>query len=209
MGLSLCSHDVQAGGESNARRVRSPAEPRGPPFARAAFERGRPRGSGPQRDLHGTLIEKAAALCFSLAQNHFLVDGNKRVAHAAMETFLVLNGSELNSSVDAAPRRTHRRARGPVSSPTASPTTRRSAAPRPTGCASKARSHGCSSVCPRAIARSCVRASASRTARSARSSRSRTGLGLSRERVRQLEKRALDRLLLAASEASLDDWMHR
>jgi RNA polymerase sigma factor (sigma-70 family) len=34
------------------------------------------------------------------------------------------------------------------------------------------------------------------------------GLGLSRERVRQLEKRALDRLLLAASEAGLDDWVH-
>jgi DNA-directed RNA polymerase sigma subunit (sigma70/sigma32) len=34
------------------------------------------------------------------------------------------------------------------------------------------------------------------------------GLGLSRERVSQLEKRALDRLLLAASEADLDDWVH-
>ncbi len=42
----------------------------------------------------------AAALCFSLTQNHPFVDGNKRVAHAAMETFLVRNGSELESSVD-------------------------------------------------------------------------------------------------------------
>jgi death-on-curing protein len=28
------------------------------------------------------------------------VDGNKRVGHAAMETFLVLNGHELNAPVD-------------------------------------------------------------------------------------------------------------
>ena len=41
-----------------------------------------------------------AALCFSLALNHPFVDGNKRVAHAAMEVFLVLNGAELVASVD-------------------------------------------------------------------------------------------------------------
>jgi death-on-curing protein len=28
------------------------------------------------------------------------VDGNKRVGHAAMETFLVLNGAELDASLD-------------------------------------------------------------------------------------------------------------
>jgi death-on-curing protein len=28
------------------------------------------------------------------------VDGNKRVAHAAMEIFLVLNGFEINATVD-------------------------------------------------------------------------------------------------------------
>jgi death-on-curing protein len=49
---------------------------------------------------HETLIEKAAALGFSLVQNHPFVDGNKRTAHAAMETFLVLNGSEIVASVD-------------------------------------------------------------------------------------------------------------
>ena len=51
-------------------------------------------------DLHPTLVEKAAALCCSLVQNHPFVDGNKRVGHAAMETFLVLNGAELDSQVD-------------------------------------------------------------------------------------------------------------
>lgn len=28
------------------------------------------------------------------------MDGNKRVAHAAMETFLVLNGAEIDAPVD-------------------------------------------------------------------------------------------------------------
>jgi prophage maintenance system killer protein len=36
-------------------------------------------------DLYPTVIEKAAALCLSLVQNHPFVDGNKRVGHAAME----------------------------------------------------------------------------------------------------------------------------
>jgi death-on-curing protein len=51
-------------------------------------------------DLYPTLVEKAAALCFSLVQNHPFVDGNKRVGHAAMETFLVLNGVEVDAPVD-------------------------------------------------------------------------------------------------------------
>ena len=55
-------------------------------------------------DLHPTLVEKAAALCFSLVQNHPFVDGNKRVGHAAMETFLILNGSEIDAYVDAQER---------------------------------------------------------------------------------------------------------
>ena len=51
-------------------------------------------------DLCPTLAEKAAALCFSLVGNHPFVDGNKRVGHAAMETFLVLNGAEIDASLD-------------------------------------------------------------------------------------------------------------
>ena len=51
-------------------------------------------------DLYPTLPEKAAALAFSLVQGHPFVDGNKRVAHAAMETFLVLNGAEIDAAVD-------------------------------------------------------------------------------------------------------------
>jgi death-on-curing protein len=51
-------------------------------------------------DVYPTLVEKAAALCFSLVGNHPFVDGNKRVGHAAMETFLVLNGAEIDASLD-------------------------------------------------------------------------------------------------------------
>jgi len=51
-------------------------------------------------DLHPTLVDKAAALGFALVANHPFVDGNKRVGHAAMEVFLVLNGFEVNASVD-------------------------------------------------------------------------------------------------------------
>ncbi len=51
-------------------------------------------------DLYPTVVEKAAALGHSLIQNHPFVDGNKRVGHAAMEVFLVLNGYEISASVD-------------------------------------------------------------------------------------------------------------
>src|SRR5215212_9079865 len=52
------------------------------------------------QDLYPSLGEKAAALGFSLVCNHPFVDGNKRVGHAAMEIFLVLNGWELAAGVD-------------------------------------------------------------------------------------------------------------
>jgi len=51
-------------------------------------------------DFHPSLADKAAALCFSLVRDHPFLDGNKRVGHAAMETFLVLNGSEIEASID-------------------------------------------------------------------------------------------------------------
>ena len=59
-----------------------------------------PRQSFNQKDLYPDLVTKAAALCFSLVMNHPFVDGNKRVGHAAMETFLILNGSEIIAGVD-------------------------------------------------------------------------------------------------------------
>jgi death-on-curing protein len=51
-------------------------------------------------ELYPTLAEKAAALAFSLVMGHPFIDGNKRIGHAAMETYLVLNGYEVSASVD-------------------------------------------------------------------------------------------------------------
>ncbi len=53
-------------------------------------------------DLYPTIEAKATALCFSLVMNHPFVDGNKRIGHAAMEAFLVMNGHELAADVDDA-----------------------------------------------------------------------------------------------------------
>ena len=59
-----------------------------------------PRQSFGGAELYPTLAEKAAILGFALIQNHPFTDGNKRIGHAAMETFLLLNGHELTASVD-------------------------------------------------------------------------------------------------------------
>ncbi len=49
----------------------------------------------PQTGYYTDLIEQASALWESLAQNHAFIDGNKRVAFAAMYTFLAVNGVQL------------------------------------------------------------------------------------------------------------------
>ena len=59
-----------------------------------------PRLTFDQKDLYPSIVLKAAALCFFLTMNHAFIDGNKRVGHAAMETFLVLNGYEIVAEVD-------------------------------------------------------------------------------------------------------------
>ena len=59
-----------------------------------------PRATFGGADLHASLIDKAAALGFSLVRAHAFVDGNKRVAHATMETFLLLNGVEIAAPID-------------------------------------------------------------------------------------------------------------
>ncbi len=46
------------------------------------------------------LISKAAAVCFSLVMNHPFLDGNIRVGHTAMETYLILNEAEFDCSVN-------------------------------------------------------------------------------------------------------------
>jgi death on curing protein len=51
-------------------------------------------------ELYPNLTEKAATLGFCLIKNHPFIDGNKRTGHAAMEVFLILNGYEINASID-------------------------------------------------------------------------------------------------------------
>jgi death-on-curing protein len=53
-------------------------------------------------DAYPSLEQKAAALLHSLARNHALVDGNKRVALAATIAFLGLNGRRLTLSNEGA-----------------------------------------------------------------------------------------------------------
>ncbi|MBM4139598.1 MAG: type II toxin-antitoxin system death-on-curing family toxin [Nitrospira sp.] len=53
------------------------------------------------QSLYLDLTSKAAALCFALVLNHPFVYGNKRIGHAEMETFLIINGSELDAPIDA------------------------------------------------------------------------------------------------------------
>jgi death-on-curing protein len=60
----------------------------------------RPRVTFDRQDLYSDVVAKAAALCHSLVLNHAFLDGNKRVGHAAMETFLVLNGYQIKATVD-------------------------------------------------------------------------------------------------------------
>jgi death-on-curing protein len=52
----------------------------------------------PQSGYYKDVIEQAAALFESLAVNHPFVDGNKRIAFAAMDTFLRINGYSLSTN---------------------------------------------------------------------------------------------------------------
>ena len=52
------------------------------------------------QELYPAVIEKASTLCFSLINNHSFIDGNKRIGHAAMEVFLILNGYEIEAPVE-------------------------------------------------------------------------------------------------------------
>jgi death-on-curing protein len=51
-------------------------------------------------DAYPTLHGKAAALLHSLAKNHALVDGNKRLAWAATAVFLGINGHRVVATQD-------------------------------------------------------------------------------------------------------------
>jgi len=62
----------------------------------------RPQASAFGSDAYPGLDAKAAALLHSLARNHALVDGNKRLALAATIAFYGVNGRRLTLTNDAA-----------------------------------------------------------------------------------------------------------
>ncbi|MBL1142967.1 MAG: type II toxin-antitoxin system death-on-curing family toxin [Proteobacteria bacterium] len=54
----------------------------------------------PQSGYYENIIQEAAALMESLAINHPFIDGNKRIAFAAMDVFLKINGYCLNQKTN-------------------------------------------------------------------------------------------------------------
>jgi death-on-curing protein len=62
----------------------------------------RPRASVFGQDAYPDIFTKAAALLHSLARNHPLVDGNKRLAWLATYVFCAKNGIELDPADDEA-----------------------------------------------------------------------------------------------------------
>jgi death-on-curing protein len=62
----------------------------------------RPRTRAFGHDAYPEFPDQAAALMHSLARNHALIDGNKRLAWAAPRVFCLLNGRDLRFDVDEA-----------------------------------------------------------------------------------------------------------
>jgi death-on-curing protein len=62
----------------------------------------RPQATAFGKDAYPTLDGKAAALLHSLARNHALIDGNKRLALSGLIAFYGLNGRRLTLTNDEA-----------------------------------------------------------------------------------------------------------
>jgi death-on-curing protein len=62
----------------------------------------RPQTTAFGADAYPTLDEKAAALLHSLARNHALIDGNKRLALSGLIAFYGINGRRLTLTNDEA-----------------------------------------------------------------------------------------------------------
>ena len=62
----------------------------------------RPRSSAFGAEAYPSFAEKVAALLHSVARNHALVDGNKRLAWSAARVFCLLNARDLELGVDDA-----------------------------------------------------------------------------------------------------------
>lgn len=77
----------------------------------------RPRTTILGEDAYPAFADKAAALMHSVARNHALVDGNKRLAWAATRVFCLLNGRDLEYTVDEAEALVQAVARGELDVP--------------------------------------------------------------------------------------------
>jgi death on curing protein len=67
--------------------------------------------------LHPSVELRAAAIVFHISRNHPFLDGNKRVAWACMETFLLLEGFVLEMGDDDAYDLVNRIAQGEFEKP--------------------------------------------------------------------------------------------
>ncbi|HEX4363324.1 MAG TPA: Fic family protein [Solirubrobacteraceae bacterium] len=63
---------------------------------------GRPQTTVYGEDAYPSLADKAAALMHSIARNHALVDGNKRLAWSATRVFCLVNGRDIVFDIDDA-----------------------------------------------------------------------------------------------------------
>lgn len=77
----------------------------------------RPKTTVYGKDAYKTFPIKAAALMHSLARNHCLVDGNKRLAWAGTRTFCLMNGFDLYMDIDDAENLVQATARGELDAP--------------------------------------------------------------------------------------------
>lgn len=78
---------------------------------------GRPQSTVFGEDAYPTFAGKAAALIHSLARNHALIDGNKRLAWSATRVFCLMNGRDLEFTVDDAEQFVLSVARGNIDVP--------------------------------------------------------------------------------------------
>jgi death on curing protein len=90
----------------------------------------RPRATAFGQQAYPSLMGKAAALMESLARNHCLVDGNKRIAWSATKLFLLFNDVDLQAvDVDEVEQYVLAVAQGKVSLPAAKATLQRWSSP--------------------------------------------------------------------------------
>lgn len=85
--LALAMHDLQLAEHGGNSGVRDETLLESAPA--------RPQQLCAYADPSPDLADLAASLAYALARNHPFVDGNKRTAAVACETFLLLNGAKL------------------------------------------------------------------------------------------------------------------